>query len=126
LRYLDGRKDQLQLQSRLLRRAHALVPDEIIQRILEIIDSENNRNGRLFVAREMEICWDERWGEALLEKSRSPLLKPQILAASELSQKMAASSRAKFLMYRFRESSRRTVRIFVADTRHRDGSRPQH
>jgi hypothetical protein len=81
LRFLDGRRDELQLQSRLLRRAHELVPDEIVERIVELIDSENERNGHLFVAREMDICWDERLGTALLEKARSPKLHEQILGS---------------------------------------------
>lgn len=81
LRFLTGERDKLQLQSRLLRRAHELVPDEVFKRILELVDSENERNGHLFLAKEIETCWDERLGAALLEKSRSPALKPQILGS---------------------------------------------
>ncbi len=81
LRFLTGEKDELQLQSQLLRRAHELVSDEVLKRILELIDSENERNGHLFIAKEIQTCWHERLGAALLEKSRSPALKPQILGS---------------------------------------------
>ena len=76
-----GGRDELQLQSRLLRRAHEVVSDEALKRILELIDSENERSGHLFLAKEVEICWDEQLGTALLEKSRSPALQPQILSS---------------------------------------------
>jgi hypothetical protein len=80
-RHLYSEKDELQLQSRLLRQAHVLLPEEIVNRIIELIDSENERNGHLFLAREMDVCWDERLGNALVEKSRSPALQPQILSS---------------------------------------------
>jgi hypothetical protein len=81
LRFLSGATDELQLQQRLLRRAHELVPDEPVRWILALIDGENDRDGHLFVAKEVDTCWDERLGTALLEKSKSPALKPQILAS---------------------------------------------
>ena len=49
--------------------------------MLALIDGENARDGHLFLADEVEICWEERLGTALLEKSKSPTLKPQILAS---------------------------------------------
>jgi hypothetical protein len=79
LRIATSERDEL--QSRLLRRAHELLPDETVKRILEIIDGENERNGHLFVAKEIDICWDERLGAALLKKSSSPTLKPQIFGS---------------------------------------------
>jgi hypothetical protein len=79
LRFPYGDRDDSKLQSRLLRCAHELVPDETIKRILELIDSENDRNGHLFLAKEIETCWDERLGAALLKKSGSSALAPQVL-----------------------------------------------
>ena len=80
LRFAHG-KNELQLQSRLLRRAHQLVSEEATKWILALIDSENERDGHLFVATEMNICWNDRLGSALLEKSKCPTLKPQILGS---------------------------------------------
>src|SRR5260370_28048385 len=44
LRFTYGDKDEMRLQSRLLRRAHQLLPDETIKRILEMIEGENEGN----------------------------------------------------------------------------------
>ena len=76
-----GAKGELQFQSRLLQRAHQLVPGEIVKRILELIDAENERDGHIFITEQVDICWDENLGAALLEKSRSSALKPQILGS---------------------------------------------
>ena len=81
LRFPYGDRDEVQLQSRLLRRAHELLPDETVKRILDLIDGENERYGHMFVAKEIDICWDERLGAVLLEKSSSPTLKPQIFGS---------------------------------------------
>jgi predicted NACHT family NTPase len=81
LRSHPGAKDELQLQSRLLQRAHQMVSAELVKRILELIDAEDERDGHIFVANEVDICWDETLGAALLEKSRSSALKPQILGS---------------------------------------------
>jgi hypothetical protein len=79
LRFRSGVTDEAQLQPRLLRRVHDLLPDETVKWILELIDGENERNGHLFVVKEVDICWNERLGSALLEKSRNSALRPQIL-----------------------------------------------
>lgn len=76
-----GEKDELKLRPRLLRRAHELAPDETLKWILALVEAENERDGYLFIADEIEICWDERLAAALLEKSKSPGLKPRILAS---------------------------------------------
>ena len=76
-----GERDELKLRPRLLRRAHELVPDEPRKWILALVDGENERGGHLFVTEEVEICWDEQSGAALLEKSKNPTLRPQILAS---------------------------------------------
>ena len=56
MRFTTGENDELHLQSRLLRRAHELVPNELVSRFLELIDSENERDGHLFLAKEIETC----------------------------------------------------------------------
>ena len=76
-----GAKGELQFQSRLLKRAQQLVPGEIVKRILELIDAENELDRHLFIADQADICWDENLGAALLEKSKSAALKPQILGS---------------------------------------------
>jgi len=82
LRFIYNDKDSQSFQGRLLQRAHELLPDETARWILELIDSENERqDGYLSAANEMDICWDDSLGAALLEKSRSPDLKPQILGS---------------------------------------------
>ena len=75
-----GERDELKLRTRLLQRAHLLVPGEVRKWILALIEDEDARDGHVFLADEVEICWDEPLGAALLEKSKSPTLKPQILA----------------------------------------------
>jgi hypothetical protein len=76
-----GATDELKLRARLLRRAHESIPDETRKWILSLVDGENERDGHLFITNEVEICWDERLGGALLGKSKSSTLKPQILAS---------------------------------------------
>ena len=74
-------KDDLQIGERLLRRANQNVPDEMVRRILDLIDGENERDGYFVLAKEVEVCWSMQLGAALLEKSKSADLKPQILSA---------------------------------------------
>jgi hypothetical protein len=81
LRFGFGGKDELRMRDQLLRRAHELFPAETAKWILELIDGENERDGHLFAANEMDICWDDSLGAALLEKSRSRELKPQVLGS---------------------------------------------
>ena len=66
----QGERDGLKLRSRLLRRAHELVPDEPVKWILALVDEENERDGNLFFKEEVETCWSEPLGTALLEKSK--------------------------------------------------------
>jgi hypothetical protein len=80
LKFPYGQNDKLKLRERLLQRAHELVPNEPIKWILALIDDDNARSGHLFIAREVEICWDEELGAALLEKVKSSALTPEVLA----------------------------------------------
>jgi hypothetical protein len=81
LRPSSGEQSEQQLQARLLEKAHQLVPGETAKKILELIDAENEQDGFLVIAKEMEICWDQGLGAALTEKANSPTLKPKILSA---------------------------------------------
>ncbi len=74
-------KDHLQIGERLLSRANQNVSDEMVRRILNLIDGENERDGNFVLAKEVEICWSAQLGAALLEKSKSADLKPQIFSA---------------------------------------------
>lgn len=80
VRYGTMEKDELQVGTRLLRRAYAVAPAEAITWIERVIDSENERTGYFFAFTEIEACWDERMGEALLQKVADPILKPATLA----------------------------------------------
>jgi hypothetical protein len=70
LKFPYGENDKLKLQERLLRCAHERVPDEPIKWILALIEDENARGGHLLIAKEVDICWDEQLGAALLEKAK--------------------------------------------------------
>jgi len=63
----------------LVHAAYLLIPDEVISRLKQVIDHDNDRHGHLFVGREIEVCWDERIGSALLAKAREPHLKPEVI-----------------------------------------------
>jgi hypothetical protein len=80
VRYGTMEKDELQLGSRLLKRAYVVAPAEAIMWIERIIDSENERTGYFFASTEIETCWDRQMGEALLQKVADPKLKPPTLA----------------------------------------------
>ena len=76
-----GHANELHLQSELLKLAYKLLPEEVIERIKQLIEAKNESNDHLFLAREVEICWDDRMGKALLVESKIPKLKPQILGS---------------------------------------------
>ena len=61
-----GGTKELDLQSGLLKLAYKLLPEDVIQRIRELIEAKNKSDDHLFLAREVEICWDDRMGKALL------------------------------------------------------------
>jgi hypothetical protein len=74
-----GHANELELQSDLLRRAYKLLPEEIIERIKQLIEAKNKDNDHLFLGREVEICWDDRMGKALLIEAKNPELKLHIV-----------------------------------------------
>jgi len=76
LRFGNMEKDELQLGLRLLKRAYAVMPAEMVEWIERVIDSENERTGHFFASTEIDTCWDDRMGEAMLRKVADPKLRP--------------------------------------------------
>jgi predicted NACHT family NTPase len=79
LKYPYGESGRLNLQPLLIQAAYSRTPGEIIARLEQAIDSENDSNGYLFVIHKMDLCWDERLGAALLAKAREPHLKQPVV-----------------------------------------------
>jgi len=75
-----GRSKELDLQSGLLKLAYKLLPEEVIERIKQLIGAKNKSDDHLFLAREVEICWDDRIGNALLAEAKNSELKAHILS----------------------------------------------
>ena len=111
LRFGFGEKDEAAIRERLLRRAHEVFPEETTRWITEVINSENEANRTLFLTNEMNICWDEALGRALLEKSRSRELKPQVLGGL-----------LEFLLRRDFAGSRETAVSRLEDIQFRDSA----
>ena len=59
----------------LLSMAYAVVPEEIIESLIILIDKENREHGQLFIVERMKHCWDERLASAFLSKVKEPQLK---------------------------------------------------
>jgi CRISPR-associated endonuclease Cas1 len=68
-----------EIKSVLLAKAYQYAPDEIIQRLMQVIDSENNHHGYVFVNREIDACWGDDLGEALSRKARESHLKVPVV-----------------------------------------------
>ncbi len=56
--------------------AYQFSPDEVIKNTLLLIDKEDKQFGDLPIIQKIEFCWDERLGQALLEKVKDDTLKP--------------------------------------------------
>lgn len=81
LRYPSNRTTTKQIQQTLLRRAHAVVPDQVIDRVLQRIDIDNDAGGYLILSPEIELLWNERLGTAILEKVRGSRLKSTVMGS---------------------------------------------
>jgi hypothetical protein len=81
LRYPYSESHELKLQKRLLQRAYSLVPEEMIERVNQLIDHENEQSGHLFIVNEIECCWDDRMGSAILAKASDPRLKERVIGS---------------------------------------------
>jgi hypothetical protein len=79
LKYPHVDTGKLSLRLRLLEMARAYTPREIAKRLMQIIDSDNNSHGYLFINHEIDLCWDEDLGTDLLSKAREPHLKPAVV-----------------------------------------------
>jgi predicted NACHT family NTPase len=60
----------------LVKLAYERVPDEIIQTLLILIDTDNLNHGHIFIVDKVLDCWDTRIAAALLEKVGNEALKP--------------------------------------------------
>lgn len=76
-----GHSKEVNVQSGLLKLAYGLLPEEVINRIQQLIEAKNSSDDHLFLAREVEICWDDRMGNALLAEAKNPQLKAHILSS---------------------------------------------
>lgn len=74
-----GHSKELDFQSGLLKHAYELLPEEVIKRIQQLIEAKNKSDDHLFLAREVETCWDDRMGNALLVEAKNPELKTHVL-----------------------------------------------
>jgi len=74
-----GHSKEADVQSVLLKLVYKLLPEEVIKRMQQLIDAKNKSDDHLFMAREVETCWDNRMGNALLVEAKSPELKTHIL-----------------------------------------------
>lgn len=81
LTFPSGRSEEVDIQSSLLKLVYRLLPEEVIKRIQQLIEAKNKNDDHLFLAREVEICWDNPMGNALLVEARNPELKPHILSS---------------------------------------------
>jgi hypothetical protein len=80
LKFPQHGTDDLRVQSRLLIMAYSRVPEEVVDRVIQLIEIENERDGFFFLASEIDCCWDQLMASALLAKSADPALKPQMVA----------------------------------------------
>lgn len=75
--------------------AYAHVSGEVITRLTEKIDHENSRHGYLFLHDELDSCWDDQLGDAILSKAQELHLKPAVVISllESLLEHRAAGSR---------------------------------
>ena len=66
---------------RLLRLAYSVTPGAFIEGVNKAIDSENAQSGNLLISTEIDACWDEHLGGALLNKVSDPSLKLHVLTS---------------------------------------------
>jgi hypothetical protein len=59
--------------------AYQAAPQEVISTLRVLIDKENAQHDHIFIVRAMDRCWDERLGQAVLEKVKEPHLKPSCM-----------------------------------------------
>ncbi len=62
----------------LVKIAYDISPDEVIDILMRLINRENADKGldSIYATQEFGACWDDRFTETLLQKSRDPSLKP--------------------------------------------------
>jgi predicted NACHT family NTPase len=68
-------------RDKLLRLAYQHAPEEIIGTLMSIIDGENEKDGHIFITRELEKCWDVNLARSLLKKAKESTMKPESLGS---------------------------------------------
>ncbi len=63
------------LKDTLLKTAYFLIPEEVVERVLQEIDQNNEQHGAFLIAAEIEALMGDFMGKALLNKVTDPLLK---------------------------------------------------
>jgi len=69
------RDDDRQAGYELIKTAYEKCPDTFISVLQQQIDAENERASSISVHEKLELCWDERLCDAVLEKVRQPYIK---------------------------------------------------
>lgn len=64
----------------LITRAYASAPGAVIQCVLTLIDISNEKDEHLWLDRNFDGCWDERFARSLLTKVQDPALKPRLVS----------------------------------------------
>lgn len=78
---LHFRDDNKEEQQELIKFAYRFASSEFIQTLSVLADKENNELGHIFVTDKVQVCWDERVANFLLDKAKDPNLKPESMGA---------------------------------------------
>ena len=78
---LDERDHNKEAQQELAKFAYGSAPDEIIQTLSILIDKENRESGHISITDKVQICWDERLGNLLMDKVKDKSLKAESMRA---------------------------------------------
>ena len=74
---LDERDHDKEAQQELVKCAYRSAPDEIVQVLSVLIDKENNESGHISIIDKVQICWDERLGNLVMDKVKDKNLKAE-------------------------------------------------
>ncbi len=74
---LDERDHNNEAQLELVKFAYRSAPDEVVQTLSILIDKENNESGHISIIDKVQICWDERLGNLVMDKIKDKSLKPE-------------------------------------------------
>ena len=77
----EKKKEKRLVKAALLQKAYSLVPEEVIERIQQEIDQNNEQHGAFLIATDIEGLLDSALGKALINKATDPVLKPPVVGA---------------------------------------------